>query len=360
VADVYVATSGNDSTGDGSSGNPYASPGKAVGVASAGDTIWVKAGTYSITSTTPNISGGRVKIESGSGPTSYCAIRGYETTIGDRGAKPVLQPNASFASSSVVELFESGSRIWIDNLTVDGSLAGSGVNAFLINGKARISNCEAKQMSGNGFEGFTIWATDCYAYSCSYGFKGGSDGLGSIYRCVARSCGNGFASFGSYVESIAHANSGDGFALNEHSFALMCVSYGNGLDGFDIFAQWSALLEDCVAVNNGSYGVGSHFGGPNNNTTVGCIRCAGYNNTSGNFRSGVQEIGTISLTGDPFTNAAGGDFSPNSTAGAGAALRGLSTAFPGALSTSYLDLGAVQHQDSGGGGSALYGFTMEG
>ena len=34
MADIYVATTGNDSTGDGSSGNPYATPGKAMGTAS--------------------------------------------------------------------------------------------------------------------------------------------------------------------------------------------------------------------------------------------------------------------------------------------------------------------------------------
>ena len=40
-ADIYVATTGNDETGDGSKENPYASISKAVTVSEAGDKIYV-------------------------------------------------------------------------------------------------------------------------------------------------------------------------------------------------------------------------------------------------------------------------------------------------------------------------------
>lgn len=42
----YVATTGNDTTGDGSVGNPYATPSKAHSVAADGDTIEIADGTY--------------------------------------------------------------------------------------------------------------------------------------------------------------------------------------------------------------------------------------------------------------------------------------------------------------------------
>ncbi len=45
-ADVYVSTSGNNTTGDGSAGNPYLTITKAVQMATAGDTIIVRTGTY--------------------------------------------------------------------------------------------------------------------------------------------------------------------------------------------------------------------------------------------------------------------------------------------------------------------------
>ena len=45
----YVATTGNDETGDGSAGLPYLTIAKGVSEASAGDTVYVVAGTYAVT-----------------------------------------------------------------------------------------------------------------------------------------------------------------------------------------------------------------------------------------------------------------------------------------------------------------------
>jgi hypothetical protein len=75
-------------------------------------------------------------------------------------------------------------------------------------------------------------------------------------------------------------------------------------------------------------------------------------NSSGNVQTGAGVVtGTVSLSADPCTNAAGGDFSLNNTASAGVACRaaGIPGAFPGGNTTGYLDIGAVQHQDAGGG-----------
>ena len=60
--------------------------------------------------------------------------------------------------------------------------------------------------------------------------------------------------------------------------------------------------------------------------------------------------GEITLTGDPFTNATGADFSLNNNVGAGAACRsaGYLGAYPGGVMTSYPDVGAIQHQTLGG------------
>jgi len=48
---VYVATTGNDGTGDGSSGNPYLTISKGVTEATVGDTVYIVAGTYNINAT---------------------------------------------------------------------------------------------------------------------------------------------------------------------------------------------------------------------------------------------------------------------------------------------------------------------
>jgi hypothetical protein len=76
-----------------------------------------------------------------------------------------------------------------------------------------------------------------------------------------------------------------------------------------------------------------------------------YNTGSGYVNQANIGAHDLMLTGSPFTNAAGLDFTLNNTAGRGAALRG--TAFPGAMQvggTGYLDFGPFQHQETGGGG----------
>lgn len=46
AATYYISSSGNDSTGDGSTGNPWKTPTKAIGEMSGGDTLIFKNGTY--------------------------------------------------------------------------------------------------------------------------------------------------------------------------------------------------------------------------------------------------------------------------------------------------------------------------
>ena len=55
AGDWYIATTGDDATGDGSIGNPYATLLTAYTAASAGDIIHVAAGTYTIAPMTGNV-----------------------------------------------------------------------------------------------------------------------------------------------------------------------------------------------------------------------------------------------------------------------------------------------------------------
>lgn len=68
-----------------------------------------------------------------------------------------------------------------------------------------------------------------------------------------------------------------------------------------------------------------------------------------NFFSGGDEI---TLTADPFVDAANDDFELNSTAGGGVLVRAMAypTVFLGSSTTNYQDVGATQHEDAGGGG----------
>ena len=52
----------------------------------------------------------------------------------------------------------------------------------------------------------------------------------------------------------------------------------------------------------------------------------------------------------PFTNAAGGDYSLNNTAGQGAACRSVGFSGTAPFGTGYNDIGPLRHQDPTGGG----------
>ena len=66
AGDIHVATDGNDTTGDGSISNPYATLQRAHDVAVAGDLIYVRGGTYTLTAgisfTRDGTSGNRIRI----------------------------------------------------------------------------------------------------------------------------------------------------------------------------------------------------------------------------------------------------------------------------------------------------------
>lgn len=113
---------------------------------------------------------------------------------------------------------------------------------------------------------------------------------------------------------------------------MSCLAYGNSQVGFRAGASW--LL----------------------------VACAGGNNSSGNTSGSPVQVPTlVNLTGDPFINAGSADFSLDNTTSEGAACRaaGFPGVFYGPSTTGYLDIGAVQHQDSGGAAGIMTNCSMD-
>lgn len=143
----------------------------------------------------------------------------------------------------------------------------------------------------------------------------------------------------SISRGVLHGNAGSGFYFVE-----------NGLQNMSI--------DSCIFSENGGYGINVTDGTaalnlrrsrklPKNN--------AFYSNTSGSYNNFAGGDGDVILSASPFVDAAGGDFTLNSTAGAGAACR--SAGFPTRIGSagaqnSYVDVGALQAQPSAGGGSS--------
>jgi hypothetical protein len=166
------------------------------------------------------------------------------------------------------------------------------------------------------------------------------------------------------ISNLIANNSGASSDGVETSFAPTVrhnICYGNGRDGIRAnglhsFTIASGFIANNILVNNGGGGGGYGINQPTAQTHGHFPWIdfnAYYNNTSGPRNNVFLGPHDVTLTGDPFTNAAGNDFTLNSTAGAGAACRNAGTpgTLPGLASqVGYADIGVYRHQDVGGGG----------
>lgn len=330
MATYYVATDGNDTTGDGAIGTPYATPGKAAAVATtAGDIIYVKAGTYTLSTSTPG-AGGPVVLTSG----AKVLMEGYSVTPGDKAARPVLSAGV-FGSITLFTLSGSSStnphRLVCCEADANGQATVVGFS--LSSERHSLRLCKAVGCATGFLTASTLRATcrHCVAATCTTGFLY-ANGVG----CTALSCGTGYTVNDSTLSHcLAYDCTGDGFS-GARGQITHCTSRDNGGDGFDLIQASECSF--CVAENNANYG----FRGDN---SVSVLNSYARNNTSGES-TGIAISEITALTQDTATNAATDDFSPNDTAGGGAVIRGVD-AYPKALANN-LDAGAMQSAGSGG------------
>lgn len=312
--------------------------------------IFVKAGTYTVTTTSSNVPNGCFN------KNTVLHIEGYQTTRGDLGTPPLIIANGVITSFTLIAL--SGTMGNIININVNGNSRSSS-RGFTLGNTAIIYKCRAINCTNGGFfsAGGQCYAVFCSATGCSSSpvFKDLN-----CFGCVA--FGNTVTAFSSsnainFIDRcIAYNNSGastDGFSYAGTTIQYInCVAYNNGQHGFSLNGNTVSCI-NCVAeanVGTGFFNAGSRVGLLFN-------KCAAYNNGT-NFDIGASLFNInqspVTGTGSFFTAPGSGDFSLNATAGAGAALRaaGLLGVFPEGLTTGYLDIGAAQHQDAGGGGGS--------
>jgi hypothetical protein len=337
-------------------GGALASPGKACGLmvlgATAGVLCWIKSGTYDISSSTANVSGGRVNWTLHDGPTQFI---GYSTARGDLTfgltGRPVFRATTSMGGNYTVTLAGRQASIW--HIEIDGNsqantfglsinensvaahnvyvhhCAGRGM--FVNFGTTRAVGCEVSHCVNAGETAFYVQggrAIRCYSHdNTGEGFRGFGNGTAFNHCLSARNTVHGFlSSVTEYVNCIAHANGSNGF------------SFAGG-------SSLSTLLLNCLATNNTGYG----FGSPDVGRIAVMLNCAGYSNGSGNAHAGlVTNLNFVTLTASPYTNAATSDFTLNTTAGGGAALRAAGFAtFSGLTPVGYPDIGAYQSRGGG-------------
>ena len=208
--------------------------------------------------------------------------------------------------------------------------------------------------------GTTCVLVECEATGCATagsGFRTSGEG-GTLYACYALDntvSGIVTANFTTCVFCVSESNSGaSSYGFSDASTAtgifLHCTAYNNGSDGFHFSTAFgrNQTAINCVSDSNTGYG----YNASGSNSSVQLINCAHRNNTGGSVHSNITiSQGAVTLTGAPFADAAGGDFRPNSTAGAGADLRDAAypTTLPGSTTTWRLDIGGAQHDDPAGG-----------
>ncbi len=339
--DASAGTSGQTVTGR--IGGAYASLGPACTRALSFCQIWQQSGTYLLTSATNNANAGRFTIP------SQVRVVGYGTTYGDGGTAPINR--ASGISSTTLATIGVGGTL--QNVEIDGNSLSSIQGISIGSAQSAATLCIVRNCTNSGIvannEGM---AQLCFVTGCSGGTGAIQVGGGMFYRCVAS--GNSIPGFdsaggvGRCVECLSISNttsSGHGFNTIRTMSLHGCVAWNNGGSGFRETGNPERVrASDCIAVGNAAFGF--EFA-----SNVGSVvrRTATFNNASGAYQSTPTDgAGNITLTADPFVNAAGGNFALNTTAGGGALLRQVSFALPGISTTSFPDVGAAQA--SGGGG----------
>lgn len=207
-------------------------------------------------------------------------------------------------------------------------------------------NCYFEESRGAGLSATSATAVECEATTCN---KSNTSNLAGFSVAVARRCksynhtaganAHGFVGTNStYEDCIAYGNTGHGIICTSGQLRVYGgVFRGNTLAGIRSGGgQQSDILENVVMSSNLSYGFQSQ-----SNSCQKLNNCAFYNNSSGSISAGgnLMESGTITLTTEPFPNAASGDFNTVSSelmnAGRGT--------FPGTGGTvGYPDVGAAR------------------
>src|SRR5690349_14476660 len=308
AAEYYVAPNGSDSN-SGSQAEPFATLSKANGAAAAGDTIWVRGGTYEITSQV-------VLSKSGTSDTNRTKIWAYA------GETPVLDASRYVTSNAAVDVpvvLVTGSWMHLRGLEIGNAKVGaSGDHSYSLLRTKNASNNTFELLNlHNGFGPGLFVDTgtggnlilncdshDNYDQNGSQGDGQNGDGFGVHYQTsgpstIIRGC-------------RAWNDSDDGYDFISQEVPVtiqgsFAISNGHGADGngngFKIGSSQTGvrhIVRNNVAWKNKAAGFyANHSTGGNtwyNNTSY-MNSSAQYNMLTSSFDSSGNVTGTITLSG---------------------------------------------------------------
>lgn len=216
-------------------------------------------------------------------------------------------------------------------------------------GSAHFIGCESASNGGTGISGSAIALTTFLNAGCYIHDNGGVGVIGTTNFMIL-------------VNSIYDTNTGHNIQVTTgQPIMINSTSYGASgasADGFNATTPGSSgTVLNCIFASNGRYGV---------NATDADSCFEDYNCFNGNATAprnpatnspaigtgGGWGPATHDVTTDPtFGNAASGNFS----VGTNMKALGWPGAFPAALSTGFIDLGAVQREEAASGGGIFFG-----
>ena len=262
--------------------------------------FWIKHGTYTLTNTTISAENGPISLDNAS-------VEGFENVRGDMGSKPVFSAGTQVPSigTAIFRTATSFNGIHITNIKIDG-----------------VDNTRT-------FSGFTLtdyrnFVQHCEAVNCQTGFAGNNN---SARFCKASNCQTGFASFktefcvahdctsvgiNNYINEAYHCivyNCPIGYYMNGGADTVRCIADNCSSYGIYHYASYGNSLENLVT----NCGTGIFFRGIGLSSDKNYL----YNNSadvvygSNNPINRYVSYDSTSITSDPYTDSANGDYTIN-------------------------------------------------
>lgn len=361
TVDATVAT-GTGITGN--VGGCLASPGEVGRNLVSGNEVYIQAGTYSISSNSTNISGGKLSYAAG-GASNYTRVYGYQTTRSDwrtGGTKPVL--DLAVAGVTTVVALNARSSIYNIEIHLNSTATASGITASGGSGDSVAFACKVTG-GGSASTGILFSQTRGAMLSCEVTGCAGSSGITAGSGNIVIGCnshGNTCRGFdtsstgATFNFCLAYANTGatvDGFVDTVGATYCNCTSYGNGRAGFNLPTAAFSSYANCVATGN--TGEGFYLSSQTEMNVL--IGCAGFGNSQNYNTSNIaaeQVFAFIALTADPFVDASTGNFTL--TAGGTAALgaTGFPQTYPGSTTGVTPTIGGGKAATARRGGFRIY------
>jgi hypothetical protein len=326
-ADYFVAPDGSDNN-DGSIESPFATIGKAVGEAVAGDTIFLRGGTYSLSATITisksgtSSAGYNLMAYPGDAERPLLDFSSMSESSSNRG----IQLNASYWYIKGIDIYKAGDNGMIiekngasyniieqcnfyENRDTGLQLANGAHDNEIINCDSYY-NADSDQGDADGFAPKLTLGTGNYFYGCR-AWNNSDDSYDCYLNAptdnVTTTFENCWAIKAGYLkDGSTGSGNGNGFKMgsstNHHNVILInCLAIQNLSKGFDQnHNKGSMTLYNCTAFNNGG-----------NNFSIYEAVDSGYTATiiNGLNYSGSNNIGTFVVQA---TNSWSGSFTVNS------------------------------------------------